>query len=518
MRSESRNHVKRMAAAVAAVILMLALCPALALAGEGDAAGLTAGTAAVDAVGGDGYAADGGEASVLEAQAGRPSLVNAKVSVPNVIYNGKAKKPEVTVKYNGKTLKAGTDYTVTYKNNVKVGTATATVKGKGRYVGVKTVKFKIFGEPSYNGATSMPVSSKAYWTAKNCTLKVVSGTGVLSVTGNVVTAKKAGVAKIGVYNKLGTRVATRSVTVYNLSGKYLMQSCMKGKSNMCLDMNGEGKGNGVQMIVWGMHGRANQQFTFEKQSDGSYMVKSVNSKKYLDVYGASKAWGQNVIQWQRNGDKNQRWRITVDASNRLTFVSVNSGLVFDVNGGKADWGARMIQWGSNGGLNQKWKLVRPPNYIVTTSEFSFNIPSYWRGKVYWVTGKNSEGRPVVKIYPKGMPANLNHQLASVQAVSKNSPDAKNSGDYSYHRACKVEKGSKAVIVWSRNWPAVQGYYYCGHGSNNGLNYNERSTLVDLSSGGRTSLAKVARNPRSYMGSFYDVDFLNKYLKPTIVVF
>ena len=44
-------------------------------------------------------------------------------------YTGKAVTPKLTVKYRGTTLKEGVDYTVTYKNNVKAGTATATIKG-----------------------------------------------------------------------------------------------------------------------------------------------------------------------------------------------------------------------------------------------------------------------------------------------------------------------------------------------------------------------------------------------------
>ena len=274
-------------------------------------------------------------------------------------YTGKAIRPAVTVTYLGGKL-GQSYYSVAYSNNVKPGTAKATVTLKNGHSGMLSRTFKIAQTPtpSYKGATSMPVSSKATWTLKNCTIKVISGKDVVSVKGNVVTAKKAGFAKVGVYNKLGTRVATRSVTVYKLSGKYLMQSCMKGKSGMCLDMNGASKANGAQMIVWGKNGGKNQQFTFAKQKDGSYVIKSVNSGKVLDVNGASKAWGQNVIQWKANGGKNQRWRLTVDASNRITFTNVNSGLVFDVSGGKADWGANMIQWGANGGPNQKWKLVK----------------------------------------------------------------------------------------------------------------------------------------------------------------
>lgn len=59
-------------------------------------------------------------------------------------YNGKVKTPSVTVKHQGKTLKKGTDYTVTYSSGrKKVGTYTVTVKMKGYYAGTKTPTFKI---------------------------------------------------------------------------------------------------------------------------------------------------------------------------------------------------------------------------------------------------------------------------------------------------------------------------------------------------------------------------------------
>ena len=70
-------------------------------------------------------------------------LTKAKISVSNKTYTGKAIKPTVTVKYSGKKLKKGTDYTVSYKNNKKIGTATAIIKGKGKYIGTRTVTFKI---------------------------------------------------------------------------------------------------------------------------------------------------------------------------------------------------------------------------------------------------------------------------------------------------------------------------------------------------------------------------------------
>ena len=73
------------------------------------------------------------------------SVKDAKVTLAyeQKTYTGKALKPAVTVEYNGEKLKKGTDYTVTYKNNKNIGTASVIIKGKGSYSGKKTVKFTI---------------------------------------------------------------------------------------------------------------------------------------------------------------------------------------------------------------------------------------------------------------------------------------------------------------------------------------------------------------------------------------
>ena len=64
------------------------------------------------------------------------------------VYNGTAKEPGVTsVVTDGKTLIEGTDYTVSYKNNVYVGTATVTITFKGNYTGTATATFEIIQDP-----------------------------------------------------------------------------------------------------------------------------------------------------------------------------------------------------------------------------------------------------------------------------------------------------------------------------------------------------------------------------------
>ena len=77
-------------------------------------------------------------------QANLPYIATATLSKTTYKYNGKARKPSVKVVNKwGKTLKKGTDYTVTYSNNKKVGTATVKITGKGNYKGTITKTFKI---------------------------------------------------------------------------------------------------------------------------------------------------------------------------------------------------------------------------------------------------------------------------------------------------------------------------------------------------------------------------------------
>ena len=63
--------------------------------------------------------------------------------VDDQIFSGETITPEVVIKDGKETLKEGRDYTVSYKDNLNIGTATITVKGKGNYTGSKKLSFKI---------------------------------------------------------------------------------------------------------------------------------------------------------------------------------------------------------------------------------------------------------------------------------------------------------------------------------------------------------------------------------------
>ena len=74
------------------------------------------------------------------------SISISKCSVSNIkskTYTGDVVHQSPVVKYGKTTLKKGTDYTLSYKKNVKVGTATMIIKGKGIYTGSVTKTFKI---------------------------------------------------------------------------------------------------------------------------------------------------------------------------------------------------------------------------------------------------------------------------------------------------------------------------------------------------------------------------------------
>lgn len=58
-------------------------------------------------------------------------------------YTGEAHTPEPRVSLDGRTLVKGTDYTVSYRNNINAGTATITITAAGNYSGSVSVTFTI---------------------------------------------------------------------------------------------------------------------------------------------------------------------------------------------------------------------------------------------------------------------------------------------------------------------------------------------------------------------------------------
>ena len=93
-------------------------------------------------------------------------------------YTGKPITQNVSVKLIDKTLKKGTDYTVSYKNNINAGTATITVTGIGNYSGTVSKTFRIDAKKitpkvalsktsfNYNAKVQKPTVTVKYGTKK----------------------------------------------------------------------------------------------------------------------------------------------------------------------------------------------------------------------------------------------------------------------------------------------------------------------------------------------------------------
>lgn len=87
----------------------------------------------------------------------RTSLSKASVTgLKSKYYTGKAIQQTPVVKLGNKTLKAGTDYTVSYKNNTAVGKATVIITGKGAYTGTTKATFKILPKKTNLKSVSSP--------------------------------------------------------------------------------------------------------------------------------------------------------------------------------------------------------------------------------------------------------------------------------------------------------------------------------------------------------------------------
>ena len=100
-----------------------------------------------------------------------PKASSITLSATTYTYDGKEKKPSVTVKDSkGKVLKNGTDYTVTYSAGLKnIGVYNVKITFKGNYSGTVTKTFKIIPRPGagLKAAAKTSTSIKLTWTAQS---------------------------------------------------------------------------------------------------------------------------------------------------------------------------------------------------------------------------------------------------------------------------------------------------------------------------------------------------------------
>lgn len=98
-----------------------------------------------------------------------PKMHYLSVTMPvsGITYSGAAKKPAITVKDPAGKIISSKYYTITWKNNKNVGTASATVTLKGKYAGTITKTFKILPKATaLSGVSALSKGFKVNWRAQ----------------------------------------------------------------------------------------------------------------------------------------------------------------------------------------------------------------------------------------------------------------------------------------------------------------------------------------------------------------
>ena len=143
----------------------------------------------------------------------------ATLSSTKYTYNGKTKKPSVTVSYENSKIKKGTDYTVAYTGSCKaVGKYKVVVKGTGDFKGTKTLYFTI--NPKSTSLSTLTAAKKGFtakWKKQSTQAsgyqimyatnsKFTSGKKTVTVSSNKTTSKK--ITKLKAKKKYYVKVRT----------------------------------------------------------------------------------------------------------------------------------------------------------------------------------------------------------------------------------------------------------------------------------------------------------------------
>ncbi len=170
------------------------------------------------------------------------SLTNFSVSMnSSYTYTGSAIKPSPTIKNGSTTLTKNTDYTLSYKSNTNVGTATLTITGTGNYKGTITKTFKITKRSLSNCTITLSTTSYTYnGKVRKPTVTVKNGSTTISSSNYTVTyasgRKNVGTYKVTIKGKnncsgtvtktfkikaksIANMTATLSTTSYTYDGK-----------------------------------------------------------------------------------------------------------------------------------------------------------------------------------------------------------------------------------------------------------------------------------------------------------
>lgn len=167
----------------------------------------------------------------------------------------------------------------------------------------------------------------------------------------------------GSSNDLQAAIDVRKMTAVTIpNGNYYIN--VRSKVASSVDIPGGSAADSTAIQLYSGNGSKAQQFTFTRQSDGSYEIVNVNSGKALDVRNGVAENNAIVQQYSRNNSQAQRWFIR-DSGAGYYLQSALGNWVLDLSGGNTANGAAIRLYTPNGTASQLFVVSSSDVNIAT---------------------------------------------------------------------------------------------------------------------------------------------------------
>ena len=239
------------------------------------------------------------------------------------------------------------------------------------------------------GFDSFPTNSRGWQYTSSGKVNGISGNVDMNAFGN-----KAYVNG-GSSNDLQAAIDVRKMTAVTIpNGNYYIN--VRSKVASSVDIPGGSAADSTAIQLYSGNGSKAQQFTFTRQSDGSYEIVNVNSGKALDVCNGVAENNAIVQKYSRNNSQAQRWFIR-DSGAGYYLQSALGNWVLDLSSGNTANGAAIRLYTPNGTASQLF-VVSSSDVNIATG-VSMIITSVTNKKLVTdVTGASTANGARVQLY------------------------------------------------------------------------------------------------------------------------
>lgn len=207
------------------------------------------------------------------------------------------------------------------------------------------------------GFDSFPTNSRGWQYTSTGKVDGISGNVDMNAFGNKEYVNG------GSSNALQAAIDVRKMTAVTIpNGNYYIN--VRSKVASSVDIPGGSAADSTAIQLYSGNGSKAQQFTFTRQSDGSYEIVNVNSGKALDVRNGVAENNAIVQQYSRNNSQAQRWFIR-DSGAGYYLQSALGNWVLDLSGGNTANGAAIRLYTPNGTASQLFVVSSSDVNIAT---------------------------------------------------------------------------------------------------------------------------------------------------------